>query len=84
VGWWEGAVSYQQLHEDQDTVRALDEAVAAFKASLGSDDVWDVFRARTKVYDALLACVFRAGDSRRERARGGEGGADGKEATTDG
>lgn len=63
-------MSYQQLQEDQDTVRALDESIAAFKASLGSDDGDDVFRARTKVYEALLACVFRAASLRGKRKRG--------------
>lgn len=59
-----------QLKEDQETVRALDEAVATFKASLGSDDGEDVMRARTKVYEALMVCTFRAAAIRGERKRG--------------
>ncbi len=63
-----------QLQADQDTVRALDEAVAAFKASRGSDDGEDVMRARTKVYEALMVCTFRAAAIRGKRKRGELGG----------
>lgn len=62
-------MSSTTLTADQDTIRALDDAVAAFKAALGSDDGEAVMRARTGVYEALLACVFRAARVRGERHR---------------
>lgn len=57
------------LTEDHATIRALDDAVAAFKAALGSDDGQTVLQARTRVYEALLVCTFRAARVRGERRR---------------
>jgi len=62
-------MSYHDLAADQITVAAFDEAVAAFKAALGGDDM-ALIRASTEVGRTMLLCRIRAAAIRGERRTG--------------